>query len=134
MRRFTPDEANEALVRVRPLTERLVAARRRFVAAQRDLAAIKVAVAGNGGRVDTRRAATLEARAARAARDAGEAASAIEEVGAQIKDVDTGLLDFPATHPHDGSEVLLCWRLGEPAVAHWHGLEDGFAGRKPLPF
>jgi hypothetical protein len=54
----------------------------------------------------------------------------IEETGAQLKDVQLGLVDFPAEH--DGQLVLLCWQLGEPEVAFWHGLDDGFAGRRPL--
>ena len=56
----------------------------------------------------------------------------IHELGAIVKDPDEGLVDFPARH--DGEDVLLCWRVGEDEVAWWHTLEDGFAGRKPLPF
>jgi hypothetical protein len=48
-----------------------------------------------------------------------------------VKDLDRGLVDFPALHR--GEEVLLCWQVGEGEVAYWHGLEEGFAGRKPLP-
>jgi hypothetical protein len=55
-------------------------------------------------------------------------------LGVQVKDLDEGLVDFPAVHPESGDAVLLCWRPDEPAVAWWHGLEDGLAGRKPLPF
>jgi hypothetical protein len=51
-----------------------------------------------------------------------------------VKDIDRGLVDFPALHPESGETVLLCFELGEPAVDHWHDLEEGFAGRKPLPF
>ena len=47
-----------------------------------------------------------------------------------VKDLDRGLVDFPALR--DGEEVLLCWQVGEGEVAYWHGLEEGFAGRKPL--
>ena len=50
--------------------------------------------------------------------------------GAIVKDLDDGLVDFPALR--GGEEVLLCWRLGEDEVAYWHGLEEGFAGRKRL--
>ena len=52
------------------------------------------------------------------------------DVGAIVKDLDSGLLDFPSIR--DGVEVLLCWRLGEDEVGWWHGPEDGFAGRHPL--
>jgi hypothetical protein len=51
--------------------------------------------------------------------------------GLLVKDLDEGLVDFPALRGDE--EVLLCWRLGEEEVAFWHTPEDGFAGRKPLP-
>jgi hypothetical protein len=55
----------------------------------------------------------------------------IEEAGAHLKDIQLGLVDFPAER--DGQVVYLCWQFGEPEVAYWHGLEDGFAGRRLLP-
>jgi hypothetical protein len=57
--------------------------------------------------------------------------SRIHEAGGLVKDLDAGLVDFPARR--EGVEVLLCWRLGEDEVGYWHGLEEGFSGRKPLP-
>ena len=54
----------------------------------------------------------------------------IQAMGVLVKDLDTGLVDFPATR--DGEDILLCWQLGEDEVAYWHGLEDGYAGRQPL--
>jgi hypothetical protein len=56
--------------------------------------------------------------------------NAIHGRGAIVKDVDEGLVDFPALR--QGEEILLCWRLGEDEIAYWHGLEEGFAGRKQL--
>jgi len=56
--------------------------------------------------------------------------AAIEESGVQLKDLEIGLVDFAAEH--DGRTVLLCWQYGEPEVAFWHGVDEGFAGRKPL--
>ena len=53
-------------------------------------------------------------------------------IGVQLKDADTGLLDFPSLR--EGEEVLLCWRVGEPAVEWYHGLEDGYAGRRRIDF
>ena len=50
--------------------------------------------------------------------------------GRAVKDLDPGLLDFPALR--DGDEVELCWQVGEDAVAYWHGIGEGFAGRKPI--
>lgn len=55
----------------------------------------------------------------------------IEESGAHLKDMQLGLVDFPAEM--DGEIVYLCWQFGETEVAFWHGLEDGFARRRPLP-
>lgn len=48
--------------------------------------------------------------------------------GAQLKDLDMGLVDFPSLR--NGQEVLLCWRLGEESIAYWHGVNDGYSGRK----
>ena len=58
----------------------------------------------------------------------------IDALGLTLRDIEHGLVDFPARHPESGDLVLLCWHLGEDRVAFWHGLEEGFAGRKPLPF
>jgi len=53
----------------------------------------------------------------------------VHELGAQLKDIDTGLVDFPSVIR--GREVLLCWKLGEgDRIAYWHDLESGFGGRK----
>ncbi|HTU17424.1 MAG TPA: DUF2203 domain-containing protein [Gemmataceae bacterium] len=52
------------------------------------------------------------------------------QLGVELKDYFTGLIDFPSLM--NGRPVYLCWRLGEPEVAHWHELEAGFAGRQKL--
>jgi hypothetical protein len=54
----------------------------------------------------------------------------IDATGVQVKDLDMGLLDFPCVV--EGRTVLLCWKLGEKGITHWHGVEEGFAGRKPI--
>ena len=54
----------------------------------------------------------------------------LHELGVLVKDLDLGLVDFPTLR--DGEEVLLCWRVGEDEIRYWHGLEEGFAGRKEL--
>lgn len=59
-----------------------------------------------------------------------DALERIQETGCVIKDLDEGLIDFPAIR--EGEEVYLCWKLGEERIDYWHGIEDGFAGRKPL--
>jgi hypothetical protein len=58
------------------------------------------------------------------------AVTEICEKGCQLKDIDSGLIDFPTLW--EGREVFLCWKLGEPEVAHWHEVEAGFAGRQSL--
>ena len=59
-----------------------------------------------------------------------QAIDRIQETGCVVKDLDEGLVDFPSLL--DGQEVYLCWKLGEERIAYWHGMEEGFAGRKPL--
>jgi hypothetical protein len=59
-----------------------------------------------------------------------DAVAEINSTGVQVKDLDIGLLDFPCEV--DGHIVLLCWKLGEQGITHWHGTEEGFAGRKPI--
>ncbi|WP_332697771.1 DUF2203 domain-containing protein [Halalkalibacter lacteus] len=54
----------------------------------------------------------------------------IESSGAQLKDIDLGLLDFPSIK--DGNDILLCWKQGESEITHYHGEHEGFSGRKPL--
>ncbi len=59
-----------------------------------------------------------------------EAMNQIQETGCVLKDLDEGLVDFPTLR--EGEEVYLCWKLGEEHIGYWHGIEEGFAGRKPL--
>jgi hypothetical protein len=59
-----------------------------------------------------------------------DALAEIDATGVQVKDLDIGLLDFPCKV--DGRTVLLCWKLGEQGITHWHGTSEGFAGRKPI--
>lgn len=59
-----------------------------------------------------------------------EQIEAIQETGCVIKDIEVGLVDWPALH--QGREVLLCWKYGEPEVGFWHELTTGFAGRRPI--
>lgn len=130
-RYFTPEEANEALESVRPLTEELVRHHRALAAARERRAAFAERIAGNGGGIQPSElgAATeeLEDTAAAVARCLEEIAA----LGGQVKDLDEGLVDFAALRGDE--EVLLCWKLGEEEVGHWHGAEEGFAGRRPLP-
>jgi hypothetical protein len=59
-----------------------------------------------------------------------ESIAEIDSIGVQVKDLDSGLLDFPFRL--DEEIVLLCWRLGETGIEHWHTVESGFQGRQPV--
>jgi hypothetical protein len=85
----------------------------------------------NGGtRIDVIRLARRKAERAKAEQRLHDAFSEIDAIGVQVKDLGIGLLDFPCEV--EGQTVLLCWKLGEKAITHWHGLGEGFAGRKPI--
>jgi hypothetical protein len=129
-RRFTPSEANEELAEIRPLAEEIVAHRREQRRLQSERQALAQRIAGNGGGIDSAELAELEEAERHERVEIARRVNAVHERGAIVKDLDTGLVDFPALL--HGEEVLLCWRLGEEQVEHWHGLEEGFAGRKRL--
>jgi hypothetical protein len=129
-RRFTPSEANEELTEIRPLAEEIVAHRREQRRLQSERQALAQRIAGNGGGIDSGELAELEEAERHERVEIARRVNAVHERGAIVKDLDTGLVDFPALL--HGEEVLLCWQLGEEQVEHWHGLEEGFAGRKRL--
>ena len=130
-RYFTPEEANEALAEVRPLVERMVAARGALVEAQRRQAELVARVASNGGGLSPPDVSAVAAELQETSAELVAVVEELQELGVQVKDLDRGLVDFPCLHR--GREVLLCWELGEDEVAYWHGAEEGYAGRKPLP-
>jgi hypothetical protein len=131
-RYFTPEEANELLPQVRVAAETLVEHRRALVEATTKRAELATRIAGNGGDFDPQEPRELEEELEQEAEAVARAVSSLEELGVQVKDLDRGLVDFPALRPN-GEEVLLCWQVGEDEIGYWHGLEEGFAGRKPLP-
>jgi len=129
-RHFTPESANEALGEIRPLVEELVAHHLAQQRAQNRREELTAKIAGNGGGIDAQALADLEAEAERERIGIARCVNDIHGRGANVKDLDEGLVDFPAQR--EGEEILLCWRLGEDVVAFWHGLEEGFAGRRPI--
>jgi hypothetical protein len=130
MRHFTPQEANAELEHVRPLVEEMVERRRAHVAALEQQESLEGRIRGNGGGIPPAVLADATAAVEREARELAHAVDAIVERGAEVKDVDEGLIDFPALH--HGETVLLCWKLGEDEIRYWHRIEDGFAGRRPV--
>jgi hypothetical protein len=130
-RYFTLQGAQDLLAEVRRLVQEAVDARTSLVEVDGALqsAASRVQMMG-GVRLDPARMAALARERERATRVIQENVEAIHEFGVQVKDLDTGLVDFPTLYR--GEEVLLCWRLGEAGISHWHGLNEGFRGRKAI--
>ena len=117
---YSPDEANAALPDVIPILEQLRDAQQTLSRLHDD---VLESASGNGGGGPGRE--YLEA-----SNQAATAMKALEEMGIEVRDPETGLIDFPAER--DGQTVYLCFRLGEDRVAWWHPPETGFAGRQPL--
>jgi len=131
MRYFTLEEANAELEEVRPLVEQLVATRLEHMAALERQEELEGKIRGNGGGIPPAELAQATAEVDGVAKQLARIVDEIAEHGAQVKDLDGGLIDFPALH--EGETVLLCWQLGEDEIAWWHREDDGFAGRRPLP-
>jgi hypothetical protein len=120
---FTVEEANALLPKLRPIVADLLAARQRIVDAQPEVWPMLEKAVGNGG---SKKAGAVLADFEIVQKNVKD----IEAMGLELKDVNTGLIDFRSER--EGREVYLCWRYDEPRVAHWHDLDAGFAGRQPL--
>jgi hypothetical protein len=130
-RLFSLEEAQAALDGgLREMAERMVALRREWKPLQRRWQKIVMAVGSNGGGLNVADTEALRSRLESLTDDLNALIRAITDEGVQVKDVDQGLLDFPAVV--EGEEALLCWHVGEERIGFWHSPEDGFAGRRPL--
>jgi hypothetical protein len=129
-RYFSREEANEALEELRPLAEEMVELRRELVEAQARRASLGAQVGTNGGDLTPSDFAEADERMDHVASELADRIERIQAAGVLVKDLDRGLLDFPAER--DGEEILLCWHVGEDEIRFWHGVDEGFAGRKPL--
>jgi hypothetical protein len=129
-RYFTLEEANAALGELRPVAEEMVEHRRELVEAQARRAALGAQAASNGGDLTPSDFAAADEELEQAAPALARSLEQIQAAGVQVKDLDRGLLDFPALRGDE--EILLCWHVGEDEIGFWHGLEEGFAGRKPI--
>jgi hypothetical protein len=127
---FTQAEANRLLPRLEPLVLALRATVRRLRAQQASLDAAREAARGNGHGLAGEELARVKAEVERLAAEARERARALEGLGVVLKDVELGLVDFLAQRGEE--QVFLCWKVGEPRVAFWHGLHEGYRGRKPI--
>lgn len=122
-RYFTLHEANEALKTIRPLMDEVQMIRKTILANQPEAWPAIEKSAGNGGnRALSNMVQDFERLDA--------LVHQIQEAGAQIKDINIGLLDFSALK--DGREVYLCWQHGENEIVFWHEVDAGYAGRQPI--
>lgn len=131
---FTVAQANAALVLIRRVVNDIVARYDELMelrAAQtRELHVPKPGGAPLKVLAKTRPTSALDEQVNQCVATLNRLYEELSEIGCVLKDWQTGLVDFPAQL--EGRRVWLCWRLGEPAVAHWHERDDGVAGRKPL--
>ena len=122
-RYFTLEEANAALDLIRPWMDEIQVIREGLLRRRPEVWPVIVSAAGNGG---SRTASELAFEFERF----DTLVHRIKDLGVEIKDLTTGLLDFPAMRR--GRVVYLCWKHGEGEIAFWHEVESGFAGRQPI--
>lgn len=122
-RYFTLEQANTALETIRPLMEEIQSIRNNIIAHQPEAWPAIERSAGNGGNP------TLS-KLVEDFDHLDKLLHRILDTGAQVKDINTGLLDFPALR--EDREVYLCWKYGEDQIAFWHEIDAGFAGRQPI--
>lgn len=130
-RLFTLQAAETVLPSVEADLRLAVSIKPEYEGAEAELSTVAQRVAMVGGSL-VNREQLIQVRARRDALAARlkELIEAIQEFGCLVKDLDTGLLDFPTLFR--GEEVYLCWKLGEPGIRFWHRVQDGFQGRQPI--
>jgi hypothetical protein len=130
-RTFTLEEAKSLLPVLESLLRTAIAGKKVLEEVDAELQALAHRVFLNGGMfLDVVPLARRKAERAKAEQRAKDALAEIDSIGVQVKDIDIGLLDFPCDV--EGQIILLCWKLGEKSITHWHGTQEGFAGRKPI--
>jgi hypothetical protein len=130
-RTFTLDEAQSLLPVLESLLRTAISGKKTMEDVEAEMQALNHRIFLNGGtHVDVVAIARRKAERAKAEQRAKDALAEIDSIGVQVKDLDIGLLDFPCEV--EGRVVLLCWRTGEASITHWHGTDEGFAGRKPI--
>jgi hypothetical protein len=131
MKTFTLDEAQSLLPVLESLLRRALESKKAAEKVEADLAALSQRIYVSGGMyvnvgAVTKQRAEVEDHTQRMRESIAE----IDAIGVQVKDLETGLLDFPCRV--DDEIVLLCWRMGETAIEHWHTTDAGFKGRQPV--
>jgi hypothetical protein len=130
-RTFTLDEAQTLLPILESLLRQAINGKKLIEDVDAELQETAHRVFLNGGTLlNVVHLARCKAEREKAIRRVKDAVAEIDATGVQVKDLDIGLLDFPCKV--EGEILLLCWKLGERTITHWHGTNEGFAGRKPI--
>jgi hypothetical protein len=131
MKTFTIDEAQSLLPVLESLLKRALEGKQLAEKVDSSLSEMARRIYLSGGmRVDVGKVAKLRAEMEAHLQLVRESVSEIDAIGVQVKDLDSGLLDFPCRM--DDQVVLLCWRMGETSIEHWHTTESGFKDRQPV--
>lgn len=130
-RRFTLEEAESLLPEIEDSLGKAIALKAEFELSEGELQSISRRVMMLGGMlIDRDEIQRHKLKRERSVEGLKAAIEKIQEFGCIIKDLDIGLVDF--TTLFRGEEVYLCWKLGESGIRFWHGMHEGFAGRKPI--
>jgi hypothetical protein len=130
-RTFTLDEAQDLLPVLESLLRKALDGKKLIESIDAELQAVAHLIFMSGGMsVNVVHLASRKAEREKTFQRVKDAMDEIGAMGVQVKDLDIGLLDFPCEV--NGQVVLLCWKLGEKSITHWHGVSEGFAGRKPV--
>ena len=131
MKTFTLDEAQSLLPVLESLLKLAIEGKQAAEQAESGLSETSRRIYLSGGmKVDVASIVKQRAELDSHVQRIRESISEIDSIGVQVKDLDAGLLDFPCRV--DDEVVLLCWRMGEPAIEHWHSMDTGFKDRQPL--
>jgi len=130
-RHFSVEEAQDLLPVLEGLLRTAIAGKQQIEVIDHEFQELAHRVFLSGGmHLDIATLAARRAEREKVAQRVKDAVTEIHATGVQVKDLDIGLLDFPCEV--GGETILLCWKLGEPRITHWHGMSEGFAGRKPV--
>ena len=131
MKTFTLDEAQSLLPVLESLLKRAIEGKQAAQQVESGLSDLARRIYISGGmKVDTSEVARKRAELETHVQRVRESVAEIDSIGVQVKDLETGLLDFPCRL--EDEIVLLCWRMGEPTVEHWHPADSGFKDRQPV--
>jgi hypothetical protein len=131
LKTFTLDEAQALLPVLEALLKRAIDGKKAAESIEEEMQGLARKIFLSGGLlVDVARVRRKRAALESHLQAAKDSVAEIDAIGVQVKDLDTGLLDFPCEI--NGEIVLLCWKLGENRIDYWHTVEDGFRGRQPI--